>query len=413
VRVSGARQAGLSLYWFAFSVQWTLLLIVALPRQVLEIVGDAEKGRALGLVVAAGAVLGLVAPVVVGALSDRTSSRFGARAPYMAAGLLVNLVGLAWLALARDLPNLVLAYSVVGLGSALTAGPYAAVLPDCVPAAQRGSASGWIGLMSMLGNFVGGMLGYLYEPLGTAASYAIVGVLLVVGVGGSVAAIGPPARPSLPPFSWRQLFAALRIDPVRAPDFFWVFMTRFLTMMGIFTVQEFLQYYQRDVVGEYTVLGQRVASGPDGAVALFVLAVLIGAIASTLWTGQLSDRSGRKGVVVVSGVAMAIATAAFVAVDRYDVGLLIAVGFGLGYGAFQAVDWALAADVLPSSQDSARDLGIWHAATILPSVVAVPIGGALIDALAGQRLAYQIIFALAAAYFLAGAFLVRRVRGVR
>ena len=413
-RVSGSRQAWLSLYWFSFSAHWTLLLIVALPRQVLDLVGDAEKGRALGLVVAIGAVVGLVVPPIVGALSDRTSSRFGPRAPYMAAGLAVNLAGLLWLALARDLPTLLLAYALVNLGSGLTAGPYAAVLPDNVPPEQRGSASGWIGLMAMLGNFAGGVLGYFYQPLGgPAAAYAIVAAMLVVGLGGTLAALGAPVPRAVAPFRWRELFAALRIDPRRTPDFFWVFMTRFLTMMGIFTVQEFLQYYQRDVVGEYTVLGRRLASDPEGAVGLFVLAVLVGAIASTLWSGKLSDRRGRKGVVVASGATMAVASAAFVLAERFDVGLLLGVGFGLGYGAFQAVDWALAADVLPSSQDSARDMGIWHAATVLPQVVAVPIGGALIDALSGQRLAYQLVFALAAVYFVLGSVFIGRVRGVR
>ncbi len=42
-------------------------------------------------------------------------------------------------------------------------------------------------------------------------------------------------------------------------------------------------------------------------------------------------------------------------------GLVVALGlvFRLGYGAYQAVDWALASDVLPSHDDHAKDMGVW------------------------------------------------------
>ena len=38
-------------------------------------------------------------------------------------------------------------------------------------------------------------------------------------------------------------------EPFAHSDFTWVFLTRLLVTMGIFTVQEFLQYYLGDVIG--------------------------------------------------------------------------------------------------------------------------------------------------------------------
>ena len=94
--------------------------------------------------------------------------------------------------------------------------------------------------------------------------------------------------------------------------------------------------------------------------------------------------------------------------------------FGLGYGAYQAVDWALASDVLPSEEDYAKDMGVWHVAFTFPQVIATPIAGFMLDKFQvvgranGQpNLGYTVIFLLAVVYFALGTILVRRIRKVR
>jgi MFS family permease len=94
--------------------------------------------------------------------------------------------------------------------------------------------------------------------------------------------------------------------------------------------------------------------------------------------------------------------------------------FGLGYGAYGAVDWAMASDVLPSEADHAKDMGVWHVADTLPQVVAVPIAGRLLDHFqaVGQQqgtpnLGYTIIFSLTVVYFILGTVFVRKIRKVR
>jgi MFS family permease len=92
----------------------------------------------------------------------------------------------------------------------------------------------------------------------------------------------------------------------------------------------------------------------------------------------------------------------------------------LGYGAYQAVDWALASDVLPSKDDYSKDMGVWHIAFTLPQVVATPIAGVLLDLFQKQgaavglpNLGYSVIFGLAFVYFLLGTVLVRQVKGAK
>ena len=94
--------------------------------------------------------------------------------------------------------------------------------------------------------------------------------------------------------------------------------------------------------------------------------------------------------------------------------------FGIGYGAYQSVDWAMASDVLPSEFDYAKDMGVWHIAWTLPQVIATPIAGLLLDnfQVIGRQhgqptLGYTVIFFLAAFYLVFGTVLVRRVRKVR
>ena len=61
--------------------------------------------------------------------------------------------------------------------------PYSALIPDLVPPDSAGSASGWLGLMIVLGNFVGGLLGFFIDPLGGITGiYYLVMVVMLIGV---------------------------------------------------------------------------------------------------------------------------------------------------------------------------------------------------------------------------------------
>ena len=56
-----------------------------------------------------------------------------------------------------------------------------------------------------------------------------------------------------------------------------------------------------------------------------------------------------------------------------------------GYGAYTSVDWALATDVLPPTDEAGKDLGIWSAAGGLPQVIGVVLGGSLMYVLRARR----------------------------
>jgi Na+/melibiose symporter-like transporter len=428
-RLSHFRQAMLSLFWFATSAHWTAILITTLPKQSLIVGGDAVKGQTLGTVLLVGAFVSMVVAPVFGAISDRTITRWGRRRPWIVIGTLMNILGLFGLAYfpkANDLSSLplfILAFIWVEFWNNVATAPYAALIPDIVPAEQRGSASGWYGLMNMLGSFVGGVAALVFTVNGETditGIYYLLAAVMFLGMLGTVVFVKElPVTKTPPPLRWNE-FARGLIAPLRDHDFRWVFWTRFLMIMGTYTVQEFLQYFMRDVVKDFTLFGVSVAENAESAVSFFVIALLIGAIASSLTAGIVSDRVGRKKVVYAASALQAIVPFVLIFIHPFSLGVTLGIVFGLGYGAYSSVDWAMAADVLPSVDDYAKDMGVWHVADTLPQVVATPIAGFLLDnfQVVGQQqglpnLGYTVIFSLAVVYFFLGTVLVRRIRKVR
>jgi MFS family permease len=139
-----------------------------------------------------------------------------------------------------------------------------------------------------------------------------------------------------------------------------------------------------------------------------------------LIAGKLSDRYGRKRIVYFAGAVQAVVAAGFVFADNYVAALFIGALFGVGYGAYESVNWALATDVLPDMDDAAKDMGLWHMALTVPQLLATIVAGWLLDSfqLIGKEsgrpnLGYTVIFSVAIVYFLLGTVFVAKVKKAR
>jgi MFS family permease len=431
-RMSTLHQAALSLYWFGVSAHWTIILITTLPAQAELIGGEAVRGQTVGTVLAIGAFLSMVVAPVFGALSDRIVTPFGRRRPWIVLGTLMNLIGLYGLAYfprANDLSSLPLyigAFLWVQFWNNVATAPYAALIPDVVPADQRGSASGWYGLMTIFGTLVAAIAPFLFTSAGTTditALYYFTGAVLLFGMLGTVLFVHePPARRAPPPFSLSGFLKGL-IEPLKDNDFRWVFMTRLLMVMGVYSIQPFLQFYMGSVVKDFNLFNAVNFENAITATSIFLLLFLVGALPSSIAGGILSDRYGRKLMVYISSVFQAIVPVIFVLfAPNFTITALLGLVFGIGYGAYQSVDWAMASEVLPSEEDYAKDMGVWHIAMTLPQVLATLIAGFLLDYFNNASAAtpgvpgtfgFTVIFAFATLYFILGTVLVRRIRKVR
>jgi len=397
----------ISVYWFALNFHWMPMLSVIVSTHILTLVPEYEKARVLGYVMAMGAFVAMIVQPLAGAASDRCTHSLGRRRPFVVAGTLGNCLALMAMAYAPGLWPFAIAFFFVQMMNNISGGAYQGLIPDLVPEEERGKASGFMGLMTMLGSIVSIVIcGVMVEAGLLVHTYWLIAGVLIAGM--LLTLYGVRERPleTTPPFEWRSFLRQFWVDPRRFPDFAWVWVTRALVMLGFYTLLEFLNYYLRDVLGMTNFVG---------ATAQVSALVLVGATLSTFVSGSLSDRAGRRLLVCVAGLLMGTTALAFLLTDSFGVVLAFGVVFGLGYGAYISVDWALAVDVLPSAGTAGKDLGIWSIAVTLPQVIAPLVGGQIIHYgnQWGPGLGYRAVYLTAFLYIACGAVLVWRIRRAR
>jgi Na+/melibiose symporter-like transporter len=403
----------ISCFWFAYNFHWGALLAIVLPSQITAIVGDAHKELFNGLIPPLGAALSLLVTPLAGALSDRSTSRFGRRRPFMVVGVAVNLlflVAMAGFGHGSGIWLFLLLYLGVQLGNNWSGGPYAGLIPDVVPHEQRGSASGWLALMTALGTLAGAIAArQLIRGETYVAIYLTIVAVVIVFLALTVWGVRekPVSRGQRLPMStlWRDFIP-------RGPayrNFYLVLVTRALVTMGIYSVFTFFQFFLKDIIRTPHPVEQTS----------YLIAIIIGAgVPTSLVAGRLSDRHGRKPLVYLSGGLMALASIIFICVafaPSLSFTFVVGALFGIGYGAYQAVDWALAVDVLPKGEAAAKDMGIWHVSLVLPQVLAPAITGLTLTLFKpmGLLVGYTVVFVLTALWFVLGTVFVRAIRGVR
>lgn len=417
----------MNLSWFSLNMMWASILLYIMPSYIQSVVGEDAKGGLLGLVLGTGAFVSALSAPVFGAFSDRMRVPGGRRKPWIVIGtfgIVAGLLALSYWTRPGDrgsLPGWIIVFMFLELVSAIT-GPYSALIADQVSIKQRGSFSGWLGLMSMLGYLVGGFTGLLVVPLGVSAVYNILIVVVLLGLLATIFGVEDSGiSPETPRFSIREFLSGL-YTPFKYPDFSWVFFNRLLVALGISTLQEFVLYYMADGFGSTYVLAGfgKVADTADGAVAFFLPVVFLGAIATTLVAGVLSDRFGRKPIAYAACLGMAVACIVLIFSHSFTLSLLVGIVYGMGQGAYESVSRALVTDVLPSANDHAKDINIWHIAIVLSQIIAAPIAGFLLDHFQATGMArniphmgYTVIFVVAVMYFILGSMCLKQIKTIR
>ncbi|MEU9455629.1 MFS transporter [Streptomyces sp. NPDC048277] len=394
--------AALSFANGAIWVGWFGPLQILLASQAKDFAPGSgmSKETMLAWVTGIGAVVSLLANPVFGALSDRTTSRWGRRTPWIVVGTAGGALSLLLLAGAGGLWTMTLGWCLVQLALNAAFAAVTAAVPDRVPRLQRGRVGGWLGAAQILG-VVGGT-GLATAAGGIGAGYVACAVFTVVGVLPYV--LRHPdlrlAAEDRPPWSWRGFLAGFWLSPRRYPDLGWAWLTRFLINLSNSLVLLYLLYYLRDRLHYHD---------PDQGVLILTAVNGLTLMATVVVGGVWSDRVGRrKPFVIWSGTLMAVATALLSAWQTWPGAIVAAAVLGIGFGVFTSVDFALMTDVLPKAVDRGKDLGVINVANALPQVAAPALAAPIVTYLGG----YRVLYLVAAVIGLAGAGLVKRIRGV-
>ncbi len=451
----------INIYWLGLNIASGSLTPIILPFLVAKFVPPEVKGTYLAYIRVAGLAVAMMIQPMAGLLSDRNTSRWGKRRPFIFVGTILDLVFLTIIALAKDYWTLFVGILLLQFSSNIAHGALQGLIPDLVPEDQRGRASGVKAIMELLPilivTFVGPLVekGYLWGAIGFIMfSFAVTMAITVAFVQEEPLRekpIEPLAEPLLRLVALTAIFVTITQISQRAvgwvggktgavglgilavglagllamagsiiigvyfaarvglgrealfhSGFIWWVINRLLFLAALGSIQGFAQYFLADVLK---------VKNPATLTAILMAVVAIFLLPSALVSGWLSDRIGRFKLVLASCLISALGT--FLLLLSPNVPMVMVSGciIGIGAGIFMATNWALGTDIVPPDK-AGLFLGISNLAGAGAGIVGAGIGGPMADFfnLARPGLGWLVIYALYGALLILAALTLYRVR---
>jgi MFS family permease len=455
-----------NVYWFALTTRSQVLTPLVVPVLVQRFVGDAVKGTYVGRMRLWALMVAILVQALMGYLSDRSTSRWGRRRPFIAAGTLGELAVFALMGLTLGLEGMqgyavLFALYILSMISSNTA--HAAtqgLIPDLVPESERGRFSGVKALLELPVPLI--FSSFVVAGMVSAGNLwgALISLMVVLFLCGAITMFAKETPLDEPPtaFDWQP-------------------MIRLALMTGAFTViilgSGALGTFLMRLTAPLSPGLNDVVTGIIGVVSI-VLAVVAGVwvsvaisigekirehrsftwwvtgrlafmVASTnlsgfmlyflqerfpglsgeaaadpaaktmmfvglaivivaLPSGWLADKFGKKLLVGIAGALGCVGTLLILLIP--ELWMLYAGGavVGAGIGLFYAASWALGTEVVPP-EEAGRYLGLSNLAGAGAGAIGAYIGGPLADANG-----YILLFAIYAVMFALSIFTLRGVK---
>jgi MFS family permease len=442
--------------WLAISTRSNILTPLLLPLLVQRFMGDAGKGNAYGNLRLVSLMIALLVQALAGMLSDRNTSKFGRRRPYILIAAILDVltfIAIGVIAATMDgQAGYTALFIMVVLSMATTNfvhGPAQGLIPDLVPANKRGLYSGIKALLEVPVPLI--FVSFVVSKMIAAGNYwgAIIALVVVyfICVGLTMLVKEEPLREEPKPFDKRSILrlvvmtgAFTAVILAMGAIVRWVLpnlvgnpsqtKTVLIALVGLVTMLI--------AVAVGVLLSLRIGLGDEaqnhrsfswwvisrlsflvGATSLssfalyfiqerfpemtgnlaaqpastLMLVVGVALLLSSLPAGYLTDKFGTKPLLVASGVLAAIGTMVVILAPNMTVILVGGFLIGLGIGIFYSVNWALGTSLVPKNE-AGRYLGLSNLAGAGAGAIGAYIGGVI-----GDNASYSLLMVVYALMF--------------
>ena len=399
-RRSTAFLLGMTILMFGANIAWVSYDSILLLPLVQKVVPADRSSLTVGLIAFAANIIGILVSLLSGILSDHGTSRLGRRTPGILLGSLLGFPVIAC-AVFFHLSLLVVIVSFTGMQifTNIANGAWWPLLVDTVPEQQRGLASGLQGFYTLLASAVSFVvatyLNEIHRPdlalLFMAASFSLTGLVCAATIRRADRPVISPSRISL----LEALQGMFRVR-TRVAVFFWVVFSAFLVNMGLNS----LQYFARDFLGIY--FNQ---SDPDAALRLVGLINLVLIMAAAVGTGLLSDKIGRRKLIVAGALVSALMTVLMAFTRNFSFFLALTIVRAIATGPIMAVIPALASGLAPTDE-AGQYMAYNNLTTALPSALAPLLFGAILNFRgASTPASFVVLLLVASGFYLLGAII--------
>ncbi len=364
-KISFLRMFVISLLGFALTFSSNIQDPPLMTFKVRQLAPDLPN-TALGFLGFVGLLVAMVVQPIVGVFSDRAQTKLGRRLPFIIGGAVLIAASLFLLAAAPALWVLLLGVILIQFSSNILQGPWQALIPDLVPESQRGTASSLKAVMDIIALVVGGLVAGKILSAGierwgdngvffAAAAPTVVFFIFVIFTAiwarekkEDLSTASPGAGKTMGEALKGAFYVNFRENRV----FGWWFANRILFWGAFIAINTFLINYLIDVIK----MTQTEAQSFYGNLKMILGGALI---VLALVSGWLSDKFGRKPVMLIAGLVSF--TGAFLLLFMRDQTLITVAGGSSG--------WA--------SGHSCRPPGLWQRTSFLqmkpPATWASPI----------------------------------------
>lgn len=440
--------------WFAIATRSSILTPLLLPLLVQRFMGDAGKGNAYGNLRLVSLMIALLVQALAGMLSDRNTSKFGRRRPFILIAAILDVITFIAIGVIAATMEGQAGYTtlfIMVVLSMVTAnflhGPAQGLIPDLVPADKRGFYSGIKALLEVPVPLI--FVSFVVSKMISAGNYwgAIIALVVVyfICVSLTMLAKEEPLREQPKPFDKGSILrlvvmtgAFTAVILAMGAIVRWVLPTllknQSATKSLLITLVGLLTMLIAVAVG--VLLSLRIGLGNEaqnhrsfswwvisrlsflvGATSLssfalyfiqerfpemtrdlaakptstLMLMVGVALLLSSLPAGYLTDKFGTKPLLVACGILATIGTAVVILAPNMTIILVGGFLIGLGIGIFYSANWALGTSLVPKNE-AGRFLGLSNLAGAGAGAIGAYIGGVIGDSTSYSLL--MVVYAL-------------------